>query len=86
MVAGVAVTNTRTKETVFTDNSGRYTIAADKKDEILFKKDGVLFKIKDKGEAFDISKYEEPSIQENGELNFDINVPENIDYVFFNYS
>ncbi|MDT0607374.1 carboxypeptidase-like regulatory domain-containing protein [Croceitalea rosinachiae] len=40
MVPGVEVTNTRTKETVFTDEDGRYTIAADKRDEILFKKQG----------------------------------------------
>lgn len=40
MVSGVEVTNTRTKETVFTDENGRYTIPADKKDEILFKKEG----------------------------------------------
>ncbi|RNC90202.1 MAG: hypothetical protein ED555_12340 [Allomuricauda sp.] len=40
MVAGVEVTNSRTKETVFTDDSGRYTIAADKNDKIYFSKDG----------------------------------------------
>jgi hypothetical protein len=40
MVAGVEVTNSRTKEKVYTDENGRYTIAADKKDEILFKKEG----------------------------------------------
>ncbi len=40
MVAGVEVINTRTKETVFTDENGRYVIAADKKDEILFQKEG----------------------------------------------
>lgn len=40
MVSGVEVTNTRTKETIFTDENGRYVITADKKDEILFKKEG----------------------------------------------
>ena len=40
MVEGVEVTNVRTKETVFTDGNGRYTIAADKRDEITFKKEG----------------------------------------------
>lgn len=40
MVVGVEVTNTRTREIVFTDENGRYTIAADKRDEILFKKEG----------------------------------------------
>ena len=40
MVPGVEVTNNRTKETVFTDENGRYTIAADKKDEIFFRKEG----------------------------------------------
>jgi len=40
MVTGVEVTNNRTKETVFTDENGRYTIAADKKDEIFFRKEG----------------------------------------------
>ncbi|MEM8929179.1 MAG: carboxypeptidase-like regulatory domain-containing protein [Bacteroidota bacterium] len=40
MVEGVEVTNTRTKETVFTDDNGRYVIAADKKDEVTFKKEG----------------------------------------------
>ena len=38
MIEGVEVINTRTKETVFTDENGRYTIAADKKDKITFKK------------------------------------------------
>jgi len=40
MITGVKVINGRTKEIVFTDENGRYSIAADKKDEILFKKDG----------------------------------------------
>lgn len=40
MVAGVEVFNTRTKETVFTDEKGRYIITAEKRDEILFKKEG----------------------------------------------
>lgn len=40
MVSGVEVTNTRTNESVFTDQSGRYVIAADKKDKIHFKKEG----------------------------------------------
>lgn len=40
MVEGVEVTNTRTKETVFTDDNGRYVIAADRRDEITFKKEG----------------------------------------------
>lgn len=32
--------------------------------EIEFKQNGVMFKIKDKGEGFDISKYEEPSLED----------------------
>lgn len=40
MIAGVEVTNSRTKEIIFTDDSGRYLIAANKRDEIFFKKDG----------------------------------------------
>ena len=40
MVSGVEVTNTRTKETVFTDENGRYVIAANKRDEVIFKKEG----------------------------------------------
>lgn len=40
MVAGVEVTNNRTKETVITDSHGRYTIVADKNDEIYFSKKG----------------------------------------------
>lgn len=40
MVAGVEVINNRTKEIVFTDDKGRYLIAANKRDEIFFKKDG----------------------------------------------
>lgn len=40
MIAGVTVQNERTKETVQTDESGRYVIEADKKDIILFSKKG----------------------------------------------
>ena len=40
MIAGVEVMNSRTKQTVYTDNGGRYTIEADKNDEIYFKKEG----------------------------------------------
>lgn len=50
MVMGVQVTNTRTKETVFTDENGRYVIAADKKDEILFKKEGYKLMVLTVGE------------------------------------
>lgn len=40
MIAGVTVQNERTKETVQTDESGRYVIEAEKKDIILFSKKG----------------------------------------------
>jgi hypothetical protein len=40
MVPGVEVTNSRTKDVVFTDTGGRYTIEADKKDKIYFSKEG----------------------------------------------
>ncbi|MFD0797395.1 carboxypeptidase-like regulatory domain-containing protein [Maribacter chungangensis] len=40
MIANVTVQNQRTKETVQTDESGRYSIEADKKDIILFTKSG----------------------------------------------
>lgn len=40
MIAGVTVQNERTKETVQTDESGRYLIEAEKKDIILFSKKG----------------------------------------------
>lgn len=62
MVAGVEVTNTRTKETVFTDDNGRYVIAADKRDEILFKKEGyklMVLTVGDKPTANIIMKGEE---------------------------
>ncbi len=41
MVAGVEVTNRRTNETVFTDANGRYTIGADKNDQVFFSKQGL---------------------------------------------
>jgi len=40
MVSGVQVTNNRTKEMVETNDKGRYIIAANKKDEIYFQKEG----------------------------------------------
>lgn len=40
MVSNVTVVNQRTRETVQTDESGRYTIEADKGDVILFSKEG----------------------------------------------
>ena len=50
MIEGVEVINTRTKETVFTDENGRYTIAADKKDKITFKKEGFKLMVLTVGE------------------------------------
>ena len=40
MIADVTVHNERTKETVQTDETGRYIIEADKRDIILFSKKG----------------------------------------------
>jgi hypothetical protein len=40
MISGVEVINNRTNEQVFTDEKGRYTIAAKKKDRVVFKKSG----------------------------------------------
>ena len=51
MVKGVEVTNSRTKEIVYSDENGRYIIGADKKDIISFKKEGynsMLFTVGDK--------------------------------------
>lgn len=39
-VVGVSVINTRTKDMVLTDQNGRYSIVANKKDKIHFKKEG----------------------------------------------
>ncbi|BFP42911.1 hypothetical protein FGF1_37560 [Flavobacteriaceae bacterium GF1] len=54
MVQGVEVTNKRTKETVVTDDKGRYTIAANTNDEIFFRKEGyqvMVLKVGDKPTA-----------------------------------
>lgn len=40
MVYGVEVFNNRTKESVFSDEKGRYIIVANKKDQIFFRKEG----------------------------------------------
>lgn len=61
MVTGVEVTNSRTKESVFTDEKGRYIIAADKNDEIFFRKEGyqvMVLKVGDKPTANIILKRE----------------------------
>ena len=61
MLAGVQVTNLRTKESVITDKSGRYVIAANKRDQITFKKKGyqlMLLTVGDKPTANIIMKGE----------------------------
>ena len=61
MIPGVEVINTRTKEIVFTDSKGRYLIAADKNDRILFKKVGhqqMILTVGDKPTANIIMKTE----------------------------
>ena len=62
MVSGVAVTNSRTKETVTTDENGRYSIPANKNDILQFRKKGykvLALKVSDKPTANIILKPEE---------------------------